>query len=156
MIITTYSKGSSILEVLIATALISLSILAALSLNNYSHKTNTNANSLSSASNYNNQVIEWLRNLRTEMGWGEISAAITADNGGNPTYCLPTLPANATDFTNLTHGLCSSTDYIPNSNLIRQATLNLNLSSNILYITVTTSWDDQAHSTSTEATITNW
>jgi len=149
-------QGSSILEVLIATALISLSILAALSLNNNSQKTTSYARDLSAATNYNNQAIDWLRHLRSDMGWGEFTTSISADNGGNPTYCLDSLPSDSAGFTALTHGNCSANDYLTDTKLIREAEINYLPGSDSLSVTVTTSWENNTHSTSTEATITNW
>lgn len=146
-------SGSSILEVLIATALIAISIIAALSLNNNSQKTSSYARDLTTATAYNNQVIDWLRNLRSDMGWAEFSTAISAD-GGSPTYCLPTLPTDAPGFIALSSGVCTLTDYITGTNFIRQA--NLVLNSDSLGVGVTTSWESNAHSTYTDATITNW
>lgn len=146
-------KGSSILEVLIATALIAISIIAALSLNNNSQKTSSYARDLSTATSYNDQVIDWLRSLRSDMGWAEFSDTITSD-GGSPTYCLDSLPSDSTGFTNLTNGTCSAASYITGTNFIREAALVLSLNS--LNVTVTTSWEGGASSTSTEATVTNW
>lgn len=147
-------KGSTILEVLIATTLIALSIIAALSLNNNSQKTSSYARDLTTATTYNTQAIDWFRNLRSEMGWGEFYAAIFADNGGNPTYCLATLPTDTSGFIALSNGICTTTEYITGTTLIRQASLVLSPDS--LTVVVTTSWENDTHSTSTDATITNW
>lgn len=107
-------KGTSIIEIVIATALISVSILAALSLTNQSQKQNTYARGLAEASKYTSQAADWIRTQRDLLGWATIRAA----NEGE--YCLIDFPA---DFTQIESGSCDSNQFIPNTIYKRHITL---------------------------------
>ncbi|MFH2019730.1 MAG: hypothetical protein ABII80_03905 [bacterium] len=151
-----FLPGQTILEVLIATALIAISIIAALSLNNSSQKTSSYSRDLNSATTYNNQVIDWLRNLRTQMGWASLTSELVAD-GSNPlTYCLNSLPTTPAEFSSLSGGSCAVDDFLPGTIFTRQAEIDLDNLPNSIYVIVTTSWQSNIeHSTTTEATLTN-
>lgn len=150
-------KGSTILEVLIATALIAISIIAALALNNSSQKTSSYSRDLNSATTYNNQVINWLRNLRTQMGWTSFISELTADASNSLTYCLNTLPTTPTLFSSLSGGSCAEDDVIPGTIFTRQAVISIpDPPVNSINVTVTTTWQSNIlHTTSTEVTLTN-
>jgi type II secretory pathway pseudopilin PulG len=96
-------RGTSIIEIIIATALISVSIIAALSLANSSQKQNTYARGLAEATKYSTQAADWVRTQRNELGYATIASL---DDGE---YCLNSFP---TDFTLLINEPCTDGSYI--------------------------------------------
>jgi len=137
----TIKKGTSILEVVIATAMISMAVIAALSLTSKSQSQNTYARRSTEASKYATQVADWLRGERDNLGFTELSENITAG-----TYCLITLP---TDITNLpAAGDCDSTDLIDN---VFKRSLVLSKNADTIIATVEINWED----TTTRSTIIN-
>lgn len=99
-------KGTSIIEIVIATALISVGIIAALSLVNNSQKQNTYARGLAEASRYASQASDWIRSERTTLGW----ATLNTINDG--VYCLNNFPVN---FLSLVAGPCDASSFISNT-----------------------------------------
>jgi len=103
--------GTSIIEIVIATALISVSIIAALSLMNRSQKQNTYARQLAEATKYATQASDWIKTERNILGWATMASL------PDGTYCLNVLPV---DFTEIISGECDATDYIDSTNFQRQ------------------------------------
>jgi Tfp pilus assembly protein PilV len=136
----TIKKGTSILEVVIATAMISMAVIAALSLTSKSQSQNTYARRSTEASKYATQVADWLRGERDNLGFTELSESITAG-----TYCLVSLPADITD---LITGECSDTDLIDN---VFKRSLLLSKNADTITATVKIDWED----TTTRSTIIN-
>lgn len=99
-------RGTSIIEIVIATALISVGIIAALSLVNNSQKQNTYARGLAEASRYASQASDWIRSERSTLGWSSLN---TVAEGR---YCLNNFPA---DFLALVAGPCDASSFIPNT-----------------------------------------
>ena len=145
-------SGQSIIEVVIAAALISMGVIAALSLTNYSQKQSTFSKTLNLATSYNNQASEWLRNQRTTLGWAVFLDKITREGS---TYCLATLPA---DFSALVPGSCSGTDVILGTLYRRQLDFDTAQSAQgILSATITTTWQEKTtRTTSLTLEISQW
>ena len=143
--------GQSIVETVIAAALISVAILAALSLSVYSQKQSTYAKNLAEASKYASQGADWLRSQRSLLGW----TTMTTSSG---LYCLNTLPTSPNDFTSLTPGACANNSYIAGTTFTRQINVdNSNVVNGTLKITVSVTWQDSTvHSTSLETELTQW
>jgi type II secretory pathway pseudopilin PulG len=80
--------GTSIIEIIIATALIGMAIIAALSLTNHSQKQNTYARELAEASGYATQAADWIKTEKETLGWETINTQAAGD------YCLSTIPAD--------------------------------------------------------------
>ncbi len=133
-------KGTSILEIIIAAAMISMAVIAALSLTSKSQNQNSYARRSAEASKYATQVADWLRGERDNLGFTELSENITAG-----TYCLISLPADITD---LTTGECSDTDLIDN---VFKRSLLLSKNADTITATVRIDWED----TTTRSTIIN-
>lgn len=140
-------RGTSIIEIVVAAALISVSIISALSLANHSQKENKYSKDLAEATKYATQGADWIRTQRNIVGWSTIrSKALSDDISNNATYCLQTLyPLSTLDtdpnFTNLSAGNCAATDYIPNTFFTRTITIDTSSeSTGILKITVSVSW----------------
>jgi len=124
-------NGTSIIEVIIATALINVAVLSALSLINRSQNQNIYARNLAEANKYSTQVADWIRQERETLGWATLSAKCS----GTCTYCLNDIPPS---FTDLTEGSC--TDTITNT-FSRTVTMTKNTDS--LLFTINTTWVDK-------------
>jgi Tfp pilus assembly protein PilV len=144
-------SGQSIVETVIAAALISVTIITALSLSVYSQKQSTYAKNLVEASKYAAQGADWLRAQRALLGWDGMAAS-------SGTYCLNTIPTAPNDFTSLSSGSCSPNTYIDSTIYTRQINVdNSRASSGSIKITVTVIWTDStSHATSLEAELTKW
>ena len=125
-------KGTSIIEIVIAASLISISIIAALSLANQSQKQNSYARDLAEATKYATQASDWIRNERNSLGW---TALYELDSG---TYCLNDFPA---DFTLIESGNCSQNAYIADTRYTRQ--ISLTKDPDKLTVTIVVSWFEQ-------------
>lgn len=140
-------RGTSIIEIVVAAALISVAIISALSLANNSQKENKYSRSLAEATKYATQGADWMRTQRDYIGWSTIRSKALADDVSNiATYCLNTLyalPATESDpdFTDLTAGNCAPTEYIANTLFQRQMTIDTSDEiSGILKITLNITW----------------
>lgn len=154
-------RGTSIIEIVVAAALISVAIIAALSLANYSQKQNNYARGLAEATKYNSQAIDWIRTQRESLGWSTIASKAISDDVANiATYCLDILPSTSggTDFTNLTSGVCVETDFIVDTLFTREMTIDTtNEGSGVLKITVVVSWMEEVERQATvETELTQW
>jgi len=143
---TNHRSGGSILEVVIATTLISMGVIAALSLTNQSQKSSNYAKTLDAATAYNNQAADYLRNQKNQLGYATLAEMFTADSsGGVAHYCLVTLPADTTSFLALNPSSCSEIDLLQGTSFKRDLEVNTSSSgTGILPITITTSWSDSA------------
>lgn len=144
-------SGQSIVETVIAAALISVAILASLSLSVYSQKQSTYAKNLAEATKYASQGADWLRSQRTLLGWEAMSTS-------SGPYCLNAFPASPSDFTSLAAGACAAGTHIDSTIFTRQINVdNSNLASGTLKITVAVTWQDSTtHTTSLETELTKW
>lgn len=152
-------QGQTILEVVIATTLISMGVIAALSLTNQSQKSSNFSKLLNEATSYNNQLADYLRTAKSTHGYSVLSDLFTnAAQGGVATYCFPTISENVSDFLNITPGSCSPTDTIQGTIFMREMAVNTtNLNSGVIPITITTSWQDKTtRSTKLEMELTKW
>ncbi len=140
-------KGQSIVEVVIAAALISVAIISALSLMNYSQKQTNSAKTLAEATKYNYQAADWLRAQKNDLGFAEIAGKTAG------IYCLNTLPAALP-----APGACNAGAYIAGTFFTRQLTLdNTGATGGIIKATITTSWlEKTAHTTSIELELNQW
>jgi type II secretory pathway pseudopilin PulG len=137
-------SGQSILEVVIATTLISMGVIAALSLTNQSQKTSNYAKTLDSANLYNNQAADYFRNQKTTLGYATLAEKFLAESsGGVATYCLPTLPSDTDNLLNLNPGACDELELIPSTQFHRSLSVDTtSLNTGIIPLTITTSWQD--------------
>ncbi len=142
----TIKRGTSILEVIIATTMISMAVISALALTSKSQSQSSYARHSAQASKYASQVADWLRGERTNYGFDTISAS-------SGTYCLSTLPDN---FENLPPaGACAQNDKIDNI-YYRKLTLD-NSESGKVKATIDVSWNDKIErATSIELELSKW
>lgn len=154
-------QGTSIIEVVIAAALISISVIAALSLSNHSQKQTTYSKDLAEASKYLSEGADWLRAERSELGWATVAAKVESDNSsGQTTYCLNTLPGadTLTDFTDLIPSVCNPGTVISGTIFQREIIVNPpDLISGILKATLVVSWvEKDEHRASLDVELTQW
>ncbi len=149
--------GTSIIEIVIAAALISMSIVAALSLTNRSQKQNTYAKTAEEASKYAYQAADWLRNERNNLGWATLANKSTTD-GDSSLYCLNSLPSNGLDYESLVKGSCDDLSYIAGTTLKRELVVDTSsIASGILKYRITVSWLEQDIRTNTlEVELSSW
>lgn len=141
-------RGTSIIEVLVATAMISMAVLATLALVNRSQSQNTYAKNLAEATKYASQTADWIRTERNSLGWATI-----ASKGVGP-YCLNDFPP---DFNNLpSPGACASADYILDTFFQRQITLDKSVPG-VVKIIIVVAWQEQSPRQATiEMELTEW
>lgn len=113
------SAGQSILEVLFATTVVALVLVAVLSTIIASMRNARSSLEQSQATNYANEGLEWFRRQRDEQGWTAFSEAFPGV--GSATYCFDTLPSNTAAMGNFS-GECDSSP-IPETVFIRQVEL---------------------------------
>jgi Tfp pilus assembly protein PilV len=154
-------QGTSIIEVVIAAALISVAIIAALSLANYSQKQNTYARDLAEATEYTTQAADWIRTQRDSLGWATIADKATTDDVGNlATYCLNSIPtaASTNDFTDIAGVSCVTGTYIQDTFFQREMLVDTSSVANgILKITIQVTWFEEVERQSTlEMELSQW
>lgn len=154
-------RGTSIIEIIIATALIGMAIIAALSLMNHSQKQNSYARNLAEATKYTSQAAEWVRQERNRLGWATIANKIESDGVAN-VYCLNTLPGQENpdypDFTFLLPEPCADLDYIPDTLYQRAMSVVTDpLNPNLLKFTISVTWMEKEQRQATiELELSQW
>lgn len=139
-------RGTSVIEIVIASALISISIIAALSLTNQSQKQSSYARGLAEATKYASQAADWIRTERNNLGW----ATMYSQNAG--VYCLNSFPA---DFTLIEAGACQDGSYLAGTLYQREITLAQNPES--LHVTISVTWKEAIERSATiEMELTSW
>lgn len=152
-------RGTSIVEIVIATALISISVIAALSLANHTQKQSTYSRNLAEAGKYASQATDWIRNERNTIGWASISAkAISDDSSGQTTYCLNTLTTGETSFADIESGDCLEGSYIASTFFTRKMIIDTsNSASGVLTVKVIISWEEKiTRSITIETELDSW
>lgn len=124
-------RGTSILEVVIAAAMISFAVIASLSLTSKSQSQSDYARRTASASKYGSELADWIRGQRDSYGFAEL-ASITG------TYCITTLPADPTEL-RTTPSTCSS--LIEN---VYTRTITLTSDADSISAEIIVSWEDQS------------
>ncbi len=152
-------KGSSIIEVVFATTLISMGVIAALSLTNQSQKSATNSRLLEAATSYNNQLADFLRNQKTSLGYATLAEKLNADATLNSvTYCINTIPADSATFLALAPGNCAASDVISGTIYSRRVIIDTSATATgTIKAKVETTWyDKQTRTNSLDMEITKW
>ncbi len=154
-----YLRGQSIVETVIAAALISVAVIAALSLANHSQKQNIYAKNLSAAELFASQTLDWIRGQREQLGWATLAAKAELDSQGEAAiYCLSELPGTDSDFTELEPSVCATDSFIPNTRYIREITVDTTrVGEGILTVISTVTWQEQEVRTATlELELASW
>lgn len=138
--------GTSIIEVVIAATLISVAVIAALSLTSQSQKQNTYARSLAEATKYATQAADWIRNERNNLGFATVDTLAEGD------YCLNTFPATITE---MAAGNCDTNSYILATNFKREVTITK--TADTINVVVRITWMDKVErQTKIEMELTSW
>jgi type II secretory pathway pseudopilin PulG len=111
------SSGQSILEVLFATTVVALVLVAVLSTIIASLRNARISMEQAQATSYASEALEWLRHQRDGQGWIPFKEQAIAD-----VYCLPSLPADITGL-NSAAGACVNNP-IPNTSFVRELTID--------------------------------
>lgn len=151
-------KGQTILETTLAAALISVAIVAALALSTNTEKEASYSRDLNVATRYNYQAIDWIKQVKAEIGWSTLLAKIESDGSGS-LYCLNTIPASPDDFVTIdktTKDDCSSTFVDDKNRFYRTVTIVLDGTTGIT-VKADTYWqNNKEFSVSAETVITNY
>lgn len=122
----THQAGQSLLEVMFATIVIALALVALLSSVIASLRNSRVSNEQTAATKYAEEASEWMRQMRDQQGWGFFSSAIeNRATGGTLTYCLPAMPANFSALLAAQAGACDAEDVIPSTVFRRQVVLTV-------------------------------
>lgn len=139
-------NGTSIIEIIIATALISVAMIAALSLMNRSQSQNTYAKNLNVANGYVTQAADWIRSQRDTYGYA------TIDSRNADTYCLNTLDI---DFSSISAGACATNSFIPNT--IYQRNITITKKDKSIQFKIIVSWQEKiARQATIEMELSQW
>lgn len=151
-------QGNTIIEVLIAATIISIAVLAAIGLSNRTQKATDYSRDLNQATTFNIEAIDWLRNMRHTMGWATLIDTLQNDAGINTSvsYCLATLPADATSFASIA-STTTCTTVIGSTPFTRRMNITWNgtppTSINIVTITA---WDGGSRTATSETELYQW
>lgn len=148
----------TILETVIAATLISVAIVASLSLSTNTQKETTYAKNVSLATKFNSAGLDSLKRLRSQMGWTAFVSEIITD-GATPLYCFSNIPTTPLEFSTLVSsnlGACSA-EVIPGTDFYRVVQLTVGSPPDFLDVVITTYFgDDQNRSVTTETRLTNY
>ena len=141
------NKGTSFIELLMALGVVSIALLALVSLVTKSISNTTFSKESTQASRYTQELLEWLRGER-DTEWQVFSSRASA--GVGRTYCLNNLSWSNT-------GACGNTEFIANTRLLRELTLTL-IDPVTVEALVRTTWTDGSgsHNVRSTTTFTSW
>lgn len=134
-------SGQSIVETLIAAAIIAILLVALLVLGTRSQSNSSYARDLNQATVYSNELIEYIRSAKNDLGWEAFRLAVLADSGsGSVKYCVGSLPVNFSDLANSAN-CTSSNASISGTIFWREAEITLDPNPNLpLTLVVTSYW----------------
>lgn len=137
-------KGQSFFEVVLALALVAIVLIALVTLATVSVRTATFSRNKNLGTRLSQEAIEWLRSQR-DAGWSEFVMKATTAN-----WCLVNLDWSQP-------GSCNSTNVVPDTVIVRQATLTI-LDSTTVQADVKASWIDGqgSHQITTSTYYTSW
>lgn len=147
---TIYHLGQSILEVILALAILAVIITGIVSLTSTSVNTSTYSKNVSQANRYADEAIEYVRKYKEFEGWTDFYTDITLNSGK---WCMTDLSLAI----NVECDLANSAHFI--SGTIFQRTLTaISVNSNSIDIDVKVTWTDDkgTHETKSSTTVSNW
>ena len=87
-------RGSSLIEVLVALAIVSIALVAVMSTITLVVRSQRSSEQHQHLVYYAKQPLEWLHAYREKVGWAEFVASLqTATADSHSVWCVPTLPA---------------------------------------------------------------
>lgn len=146
-------RGSTLIEVVIAIAVISIALVAIVASAVIVVRTQRYSAAQHQATAYTQESLEWVRKMRDTLGWATFFADLQADNPVAPTYCLDTLPATTTAFENLSSSSPCATS-ITGTIFTRSVQITLSASAPQTATAVSTvSWEDGGKTFQVQATL---
>ncbi len=137
-------SGQSFFEVVLALALVTIVLVALVTLAAVSIRSATFSKTKSLATSLSQQAIEWLRGQR-DASWSDFTAKAATTN-----WCLSNLDWSRP-------GLCSSSGVVSQTQITRQATLTI-IDASTIQADIKASWSDSqgSHQISTSTYFTKW
>lgn len=148
------SLGQSLFEVTVILGVVSIVLVALLSLSAYAIRNSSFSNNNALASKYAQEALEWIRQQRDE-NWNNISSRATPSPGN--VYCLQSVSSWPDRV-----GECNSTQYISGTNLFRREATLIDVSGGVqstkIDVVVEVKWRDAQgeHSARASTRFTNW
>lgn len=144
-------SGQTLIEVIIAVGMVVLVLLTLVSALTLAVRNNQFAKDQVLARNRSREALEWLRSLRSQMEWNTFYNMISQDSPP-VTYCLPTIPPDATTAIALENDECADTDVIPGTKYVRSVTLGTPTTDEINAM-VTVTWTDGGKEHQSQSTV---
>lgn len=149
----TTEKGQSMFELMVAISVTVIVLLGLISLSTLSIKNTSVSKDISLATRYAQEVIEYVRGVRDNLGWDNFASNYS--NYAGMQYCVSNSPP---DWSN--SGSCGSDEYISSTMFRRDVTLTTRGGSggDIVDIDVTVSWDSTSGEkyATMSSTLTDW
>jgi len=148
---TIYHLGQSILEVILALAILAVIITGIVSLTSTSVNTSTYSKNVSQANRYADEVIEYIRKEKEFSGWSDFTSDIITAYGG--IWCM-------SDLTLTINEACDPLDsnHFISGTIFQRTLTATSVNSNSINIDVQVSWTDDkgTHTTKSSTTVSNW
>lgn len=145
MIKNKLQNGASLLEIVIAVGLVSIILLALVSLSTKSVSNTTLSREKNEAARYSQEAVEWLRRER-DNSWTTFMAHV--DN--SDTWCLTQL-----DWSN--SGSCGNSELVSGTNLTREVTFD-EREDGVVGVSVIVKWmeGEREHQSVSDTVLTKW
>jgi Tfp pilus assembly protein PilV len=132
-----YENGQSLFEIVFVIAITALILVGVVSLSVTNvRNTDTSSNQVLSA-RYSRETLDWLRQQR-DISWNNLASHSGDSASSALVYCLKNLPTSWP-----VAGSCVSTNYIPGTNLLREAAVQFtDVNENKIRATVSIRWID--------------
>ena len=103
-------EGQTILEILLAVMLVTITFVGLYSLSNTTIRQTSYSRNLSLANTYSFELGDWLKSAKNQYGWEAIATKFANDAGASNlvTYCLDSLPQTDSQFQAMSPGECTA------------------------------------------------
>jgi Tfp pilus assembly protein PilE len=144
----TRRAGQTIVEVIIATAVVGLVMTAIVAIGSVSLRNTSRAKAKALATKYTQEGIEYFRTQRNLLGWESMFQTLKQNSGG-VTYCMATLPYTQTGgLGNLPNRACLPTEFVDVRQIYQRrahVTTSVVGGQNVITVVVTVSWNDSGN-----------
>lgn len=145
--------GQTIVEVVIATAVVGVVMTALAAIITVSLQNTTRAKAKALATKYTQEGIEYFRAQRSLLGWESMVQVIQQGSGGS-TYCMNTLPyTQYGGLEQLANRACLPHEFVDARQIYQRSAQIFTTGADTLSITVTVSWNDGARLQTSTATV---
>lgn len=142
----TNSAGQSLIEVLVATTIITIVMTAIAAALTFTIKSNSQSRYLSHANFFGQELLEFFKRERVKNTWADFQADFQNLPGND--FCLLSIPNDLSEVAG-NAGLCESGVSAVGNEFEREMTIN-SIASDTIYLTVTVSWYDADNERSVE------